>query len=152
MINLFKNWVLLSIKLVKISHSIPFVFWARLHMYKCFHNLLWRQKQKQQKQQQRSHDDLWSQKESHFLALKAAERISPFYSSWYNKHSVWKPQKKVSFNILHSKFTKNAKNSQFVAKQYYQTVFYGTTLHTVWKLQKSLIQHFSTFFHQKCQK
>ena len=41
-------WVLLSIKLVKISHSISFVSWARLHMYKCFHNLLWRQKQKQQ--------------------------------------------------------------------------------------------------------
>ena len=30
-------------------------------------------------------------------------------------------RKKVSFNILHSKFTKNAKNSQFVAKQCYQT-------------------------------
>ena len=89
-------------------------------MYKCFHSLLWRQKQKQQKQQQRSHDDLWSQKESHFLALKAAERISPFYSSWYNKHSVWKPQKKVSSNIASEasyvyilssqKLIKNAKN------------------------------------------
>ena len=58
-------------------------------------------------------------------------------------HSVWKPKKKVSFNIF-QKFIKNAKNSQLLAKQYYQTVFYGTTLHTIWKLQK---KSHSTFFN-----